>query len=460
MTILQFGRGSVVNLFVLLGCVTLYALLRGWSEKQRHPVAAWQLGLLFGGMALVSMFVPVVVEPGFIFDCRAGVIGAGALIGGPITALISMPPPIIYRLCLGGEGTVPGILEVVFPALFGSLCHLWFHRRQHTPTLWRIVSYSAFTGLASNCAVLGVIMLTSPASADVGSIGSIVLVFVYTPVAMALLTAMIVLERRHAHAIDAFADSERRMLHSQKMAAVGQLSRKVAHNFVNALTVLLGNAQLAKDSADDPELVVDMMDDIIETAGRTSVLVGELLAFSSPGTARMQRLDLSKSMASIRSILANAIGPDITVELDVADHVGRVEMDPDRMEQAIVHLAVNGAEAMANRGTLTVSMATATLPPRERERLQAGTLERDRHTGDFAVVSVHDTGCGMDDETVSRMFEPFFTTKEGHTNAGLGLASVYSIVRQHRGYLDVRSRPGHGTTVEIYLPVVGQGGNS
>ena len=156
----------------------------------------------------------------------------------------------------------------------------------------------------------------------------------------------------------------------------------------------------------------------------------------------------------IENLLAKNIGTGIEVVVENDFFAGEVMLDPNRIEQVILHLALNAADAMAGSGRLAIRVAPAKLSEAERARLQAGVPAKNWHRGDFSVLSVSDTGCGMAPETVSRIFEPFFTTKEDRNNAGLGLSTVYNIVQVHRAFIDVRSRPQHGTTFLIYFPVV------
>lgn len=453
MTIFKFAGGVVVNLFVLLGFVAIWALVRGWSARRQRAVDSWRTGILFGGMAVVSMLVPVAAHPGMIFDCRSGVIGAAALLAGPAAALASLPLPIIYRLYLGGGGTLPGLLEIFFPAVLGSLCHLWFKRRGETLTLRRILFASLFVGMLSNSVIVSLIRIFMPQEIlQLGGAGILLVIF-NTPVSMAVLSSLIVLEQTHFEAVATIADSERRVLHSQKMAALGHLLRKIAHTYVNALTAIMGNAQLAKSSAPDNAQVGRLMDEVVQTVDRVSRLSGELLAFSSPRPLNLRNMDLGKCVVGIRAMIDEALGPQIEVEINTDHAVGHVNVDPDRIEQAIMHMVVNAAEAMSAEGRLTISVSTANLSEKELDRLQAGVHEDARHQGQFAVLSIQDTGCGMSKETALRVFEPFFTTKPDKENTGLGLATVYSIVQQHGGFIDVKPRPGQGSTFLVYLPI-------
>jgi len=282
--------------------------------------------------------------------------------------------------------------------------------------------------------------------------GNVAMIMVSTTVAMILLSALIVLEERHSRAISMLADAERRMLHSQKMAAIGQLARKVAHSVMNALTVVNGNAELAKREAVDSPEVCKLMDDTINAVEQASQFSGELLAFSNPGPVNVRCMDLGKLVSGLRQILQGTLAADVEVVIEADRDAGSANIDPDRIEQALLHLAVNGAEAMSRYGRLTIKATCAKLTEKERQRLRAGTHPKDCHDGNFALITVSDTGCGMAPETVSRIFEPFFSTKKSGANAGLGLATVYTIIQLHNGHIDVKTRPGHGTTFFIYLP--------
>ncbi len=458
-TAIDFIQGVTIDLFVLLGFVALFVLYEQWPTRRQKKVSSWQFGLLTGLMALVAMFVPVVSDVG-VFDCRSGVIGAGALLGGPAAALVSLPLPLAYRLYLGNPGMLPGLLEILFPALFGSFCHLWIRKNAPSFKISYVIVSSLMVGFATTTTVTLLIAVARPELIE-GMPSSIhILVFILNaPISMALLSSLIVVELRHFHAVETIAETEKRMLHSQKMAAVGQLSRKLAHSFANSLNVILGNAQVAKAQNKKDGAVQDLMDEIIGASSSVSELTGELLAFSSLGSLKTRQIKLGKCLQGVEQVLGNAVSSAVTVEIETAGDQ-KVNVDPDRIEQAIVHMAVNASEAMAGKGKLTISVGPADLTRAEKEKLQAGVHERDRHNGAFALLRIEDTGCGMTDETISRVFEPFFTTKENKRNAGLGLSTVYNIIRQHDGFIDIISRPGKGSTFLIYLPVYKKGSSA
>jgi signal transduction histidine kinase len=454
MPLAEFAKGVLVNLFVLLAFVALCGTASGWSTRHRHVVRSWHIGLLFGILAVVAMLFPVVTQPGFIFDSRSGVLGAAGLIGGPLTALAALPLPLAYRLHIGGDGMFPGILEIVLPALLGSLFHSWFQRRGDELTVPRVLVASIAVGVLANIPIVSLIVVLMPENTGLIGPGGIALVVLNTCVSMGLLGTLIVVEKDHYAAIESQRDSDSRVRQSQKMAAIGQFAGSVAHSFTNSMTSILANAQMAKDKAGEKERVQAMMEDVIETIGRTSRLTGELLAFAHPSPVRMRSMELGRCFAGIKGILAKTVGDHVELVINTGRNTGQVNVDCDQIGQAVVHMAVNADEAMPAGGRLIISAARANLSDKETKSLQAARHEKDRHDGGFAVLSVADTGTGMSEETLSHIFEPFFTTKREKGNVGLGLTTVYGIVERHNGHIDVQSRPGGGSTFLIYLPIV------
>ena len=429
--------------------------MSSWALRRHRTLSAWLVGLLYGGMCVVVMHVPVVTHSGWMVDCRAGVIGTAALLGGPVTGLMSLVFPVAYQFNAGGGSDLFGIFEVIFACTFGVLCHLWARRAQRVMSVRLAILCSVTVGLLTDLALMCVLMpdIFKRGLSEVGLAG-VAMVFLVAPVSTSLLCSLVVLEKRHFEAMETLAETERRMLHSQKMAAIGQLSHKIAHNILNSLTLIAGHAELAKKEKQVPAAIIGYMDGIITAVNSLSTLTGELVAFAAPGMLRFRRMDLAKCLLGIENLLAKVIGTGIEVVVKGDPVVGDVLLDPNRIEQVIMHLAINAVEAMSGHGRLTITAAPAELSAQERKRLLAGVNEKKRLPKTLAVLSVSDTGCGMSPEVVSRMFEPFFTTKEGHENAGLGLSTVYNIVQHHHGFIDVQSRRGQGTTVLIYFPVV------
>ncbi len=233
-------------------------------------------------------------------------------------------------------------------------------------------------------------------------------------------------ERRHL---------EEQLRQSQKMEAVGQLAGGVAHDFNNLLTVISGNSEmlLGHMAADDPFRA--NVADIRHAGERAASLTRQLLAFSRKQILEPKILDLNDIVAGTEKMLRRLIGEDIVLTCFLSPDPYRVKVDPGQMEQVIFNIAVNARDAMPKGGRLTIETLN-----------MAGTAARS------VLLSIRDTGCGMTPEVASRVFEPFFTTKGPGKGTGLGLATVYGIVRQSGGEIEVRSAPGTGTTFEILLP--------
>src|SRR5213592_4551269 len=241
---------------------------------------------------------------------------------------------------------------------------------------------------------------------------------------------------------------EEQLRQSQKMEAVGQLAGGIAHDFNNLLTAILGSTQLLLQATppDDPrhEDAVE-----IKNAGvRAAELTRQLLAFSRRQVLAPKVLGLNAVVAHMQKMLRRLLGEDIELSVTLAPEAGSVNADPGQLEQVLLNLAVNARDAMPTGGRLNIETIRVT---------PASELAERRHRlppGDYACLAVTDTGSGMDEATQAHLFEPFFTTKEVGRGTGLGLATVYGIVKQSGGYIWVYSEVGHGTTVKVYLPRV------
>jgi len=240
---------------------------------------------------------------------------------------------------------------------------------------------------------------------------------------------------------------EKHLIQAQKMEAVGILAGGVAHDFNNILTTIIGNASLmlmdvARDSALGEEI------EEIKIAGeRGASLTRQLLAFSRKQIIRMEILDLNKLLTDIKKMLRRLIGEDIELVMIQEPSLWRVEVDPGQFDQVIMNLAVNAKDAMPMGGKLIVKTANVDL-----DGYFFKEYGVEEHAGPYVMLSLSDTGSGMDKETQERIFEPFFTTKETGRGTGLGLSTVYGIVKQSNGFIWTYSEPGKGTTFKIYLP--------
>jgi PAS domain S-box-containing protein len=239
--------------------------------------------------------------------------------------------------------------------------------------------------------------------------------------------------------------TQRQLQQAQKMDAVGRLAGGVAHDFNNLLTVIQGYGEVLqaslKGDAEKSESVVE----IVKAAERAATLTRQLLAFSRQQVLEMHILDVGAVIADTEKMLKRLIGEDIEVVVVKPAALGRVKANSGQIEQVVLNLAVNARDAMPGGGRLTLELADADLDA------PLAAAQDSIPPGRYVVLSVSDTGTGMDAETVGHIFEPFFTTKEKGKGTGLGLATVYGIVRQTGGYVAVETSPGAGTTFRIYL---------
>ncbi len=239
---------------------------------------------------------------------------------------------------------------------------------------------------------------------------------------------------------------EAQLLQSQKMEAVGMLAGGIAHDFNNLLTIISGYSQLLLSSLPPSDRNRSAVEQILKAGERAAALTRQLLAFSRRQTAQLKVLDLNLLVGSMAVMLRRLIGEDIDLRLELGSDLGQVSADPGQIEQVIMNLAVNSRDAMPKGGTLTIHTGNVDL-----DENYTGTHTRVK-AGSYVMLSVSDTGVGMDDQTRSRLFEPFFTTKQQGRGTGLGLSIVFGIVRQAGGNVEVTSEPGVGTMVKIYLP--------
>ncbi len=236
---------------------------------------------------------------------------------------------------------------------------------------------------------------------------------------------------------------------SQKMEAVGRLAGGVAHDFNNFLTPILGYAQMALMKLPEKDPLREYLSEIKQAAESASALTGSLLVFSRKQALQPKVLVLNGVVARLVKMLGGMIGEDVRLRQALAPDLGRVRVDPVRMEQVLMNLAINARDAMPKGGALTFETADVDLD---------GTYVQERGKnippGPYVMLAVSDTGMGMDEETRSHIFEPFFTTKEKGKGTGLGLSTVYGIIKQSGGVIWVYSEPDAGTTFKIYLPRV------
>lgn len=239
---------------------------------------------------------------------------------------------------------------------------------------------------------------------------------------------------------------EEQLRQSQKMEAVGQLAGGVAHDFNNLLQGILGFCTIAMEEADRGSQVFDDLDQIQKAGDRATGLVRQLLAFSRKQVLRLETIDLNEVVDDFAKMIQRVLGEHISLKVAPADSPQLTHADRGQLEQIVMNLCVNARDAMPDGGRLTVSTSNQKVTEDMcRERAWA-------IPGNYVTLAVQDAGCGMDESTQKRIFEPFFTTKGEGQGTGLGLSTVYGIVRQHNGIIDVSTRPGAGSTFTVYLP--------
>ena len=256
----------------------------------------------------------------------------------------------------------------------------------------------------------------------------------------------IAIERKRAE--EALRNSEMRVLSAQKMEAVGRLAGGIAHDFNNLLTVINGHLELLQEqsAAGDPR--TRMIEQAQKAADKAAALTRQLLAFSRMQVLQPKIINLNAVVTEISKLLSPLLGVNTELSLVFDRNLGSVKADPGQIEQVILNLAVNARDAMPAGGKLAVETANVEL------NSEFASLHPPLTPGRYVLLAVSDTGKGMDAETQERIFEPFFTTKEKGKGTGLGLATVYGIVKQSSGYILVDSKPGKGTRFSIYLPLV------
>ncbi|MDQ1330600.1 MAG: hypothetical protein QG578_864, partial [Thermodesulfobacteriota bacterium] len=233
---------------------------------------------------------------------------------------------------------------------------------------------------------------------------------------------------------------------AQKMEAIGQLAGGVAHDFNNMLNIILGYAQMALIKIEKSGQINAELQEIMGAARRSADLVKQLLAFARKQTIAPKELDLNVTIEGMLNMLRKLIGEDIDLLWMPAENLWPVKMDPVQVDQIMANLAVNARDSISGVGKITIETGNV-------EFDDSYCIQHDGFIpGQYAMLAVSDNGCGMDKETRDKIYEPFFTTKESGKGTGMGLATVYGIVKQNNGFINVYSEPGKGTTFKIYMP--------
>lgn len=240
---------------------------------------------------------------------------------------------------------------------------------------------------------------------------------------------------------------EAQVLQSQKLRSIGQLAGGVAHDFNNILASMMMNLSLMQTNEALDEESRRSLDELLEQCQRAANLTRQLLMFSRRSVLITKPVDLNVTVSNLLKMLGRLIGENIEMRFESQVPLPLVEADSGLMEQVLVNLVVNARDAMPKGGRLTISTHVVEFDP------EAQNVNRSRGVGKFVSIAVSDSGCGMSAETMNRIFEPFFTTKEAGKGTGLGLATVHGIVAQHKGWVEVQSTLGAGSTFQVFVPV-------
>ena len=233
---------------------------------------------------------------------------------------------------------------------------------------------------------------------------------------------------------------------AQKMEAIGNLAGGIAHDFNNILSVIIGYTELTMEDLAQGSPQRDNLESVLKSSLKARDLISQLLAFGRRQVRRLKSFTFNQLVEANQSLVRRVIGEDVELHIDLAQDVSPVSADENQIEQVLLNLVANARDAMPQGGRLSIQTANVELDR------AADLVDPQVDTGSYAMLAVSDTGEGMDQQTRKQIFEPFFTTKEVDKGTGLGLAMVYGIVRQHGGNIAVESRPGHGTTIKVFLP--------
>ena len=239
---------------------------------------------------------------------------------------------------------------------------------------------------------------------------------------------------------------EAQLRHSQKLESIGQLAAGVAHDFNNILTVITGHTDRLLDRCQGDATMADPLSQVAAASKRAAGLTKQLLMFSRKQRMQAKVIDLNGVIANMTKMLQRLLGDDIHLESDISTSLPCIEADNGMIEQVIMNLSVNARDAMPKGGQLVITTSSVEIAPAYVQQ------HPEARTGRFVSLKVTDTGSGMTKDTLNRIFEPFFTTKEVGKGTGLGLATVYGIVKQHQGWVDVESEVGKGTTFHVFIP--------
>jgi len=238
-----------------------------------------------------------------------------------------------------------------------------------------------------------------------------------------------------------------RLCQMQKLEAIRRLAGGIAHELNNKLTSIMLRADLMTSTYKLSQPARADVESIKKTCEEIALLIRRLLAFSRRQALRVVSSDINALVRDAEKLIVNIVGKDIDFAAILAPELNNVKVDAAQIEQVIIDMAINATEAMPDKGKLIIRTENAVLDE------ESSRIMPESRPGEFVCLSVEDSGAGMNDDIIKDIFDPFFTTKEPGKGSGLGLAVSYGIIKQHNGWINVRSKPGHGTEFRIYLPV-------
>jgi PAS domain S-box-containing protein len=239
---------------------------------------------------------------------------------------------------------------------------------------------------------------------------------------------------------------ENRLRQSQKLEAVGQLTGGVAHDFNNLLTVVIGNSQILTETLEESNKLKPLAEMILQAGYRGAELTRSLLAFARKQPLDPKSVSINELIQQLWPLLERALGAEVSIQFVAEDNLQQVMVDPGQFENALLNLALNAKDAMPDGGRIVIEAHNTHLPDKYAENHQIDS-------GDFVVLAISDSGCGIPADKLHRVFEPFYTTKAKDKGTGLGLAMVYGFIKQSNGHINIYSEPEQGTTVRLYLPI-------
>jgi len=261
-------------------------------------------------------------------------------------------------------------------------------------------------------------------------------------------TGLWALENRRRRAEESLHNKEHQLLQSQKMDAVGRLAGGITHDINNYLAAITTNCELVQLHAEPGDPIAKKMDAVLRVCAKITALIKQLLAFSRQQPARRESVDLNALIGDLDAMLAHLIGEDVRLVTKLKPDLWSTHIDPSQAEQILINLVINARQAMQTGGMISIETDNAVLDA------HYAAMHLNVAPGEYVLLSVSDTGHGIEQAIQDRIFEPFFTTKGKATNSGLGLSTIYGNVVQNNGHIRVYSKPGQGATFKIYLPRV------